>query len=122
MPPQVVMTMRKPDITLDLILLMVINIVLLPSLDPKINFRASVWVQSRSRQCAPGWLTNQGPSLFGKSRLEPPRAGSGPRKLRALPLLASTFEISLPRNPAYTGTQNLPPHSENRYHSNLWHW
>jgi len=40
----------------------------------------------------PCWLTNQRPSLVCRSRLETPRAGLGPKKLRADPPLASPSE------------------------------
>ena len=97
---------RKASFTaLDWILLRVINFALVPRLGPEINSRVSVWVSPRPRQRVQCWLTNQRPSLVCRSRLETPRAGSGPKKLRAEPPLANPSAISLPRIPACPGTQ-----------------
>ena len=85
-----------PVTTLDWILLKVKNFALVPRLGPEISSRACRWVSPRPCHWALCWLTNQRRSLFCKSRLETPRAGSGPRNLRAEPPLASPSAISLP--------------------------
>jgi len=79
------MTLRRPVTTLDWILLKVINFALVPRLGPEINSRACSWVSPGHRNWAPCWLASQWPSLFCKSRLVTPRAGSGRRNLRTVP-------------------------------------
>jgi len=64
------------------------NLALVPRLGPEINSRACLWVSPRPRQLAQCWLTNQRLS-FCISRLDTPRAGSGPRNPIAEPPLAS---------------------------------
>ena len=94
MSPQGVMTCKVT--TLEWILLKVINFALVPWLGPEINSQVCLWVSPRPCHLTPWWLTNQWPGLFCKSRLETPRAGSGPRNLRAVPPFASLSAISLP--------------------------
>jgi len=102
---RVLWPVRRPAASLDWILFKVINFALVPRLGPEINSRACLWVSPRPCHWAPCWFTNQRPSLFCKSRLETPRAGSGPGNLRAVPPFASPSAISLPRIPACPGTQ-----------------
>jgi hypothetical protein len=102
---RVLYPVRRPVTTLDWVLLKDKNLILVPGQSPEINSRPCLWVLPRSRQLAHCWLINQQPSLFFISRLETPKAGSGPGNLRAEPTLASPSAISLPRTPASPGTQ-----------------
>ena len=120
---RVLRPVRRPVTTLDWILLRVINFSLVPRLGREINSRACLWVLPRPRHWSPCWLTNQRPSLFCKSRLKTPRAGSGPKNLRAEPPLASPSAISLPRIPACPGTQKRPTACRAEIpFSALWQW
>jgi len=120
---RVLWPVRRPVTALDWILLKVINFALVPRLGPQINLQACLWVSPRPRHWAPCWLTSQRPSLICKSRLETPRAGSGPRNLRAVPPLASLSAISLPRIPACAGTQKRPIACRIEISFNaFWHW
>jgi hypothetical protein len=105
---------RRPVTTLDWILLRFISFALVPRLGPEINSRACLWVSPRPRHWVPCWLTNRRPSLFCRSRLETPRAGSGPKIPRAEPPQASPSAISLPvfhgceyKKPIYTAKRFL---------------
>ena len=106
---RVLWPVSRPVTALDWILLKVKNFALVPRLRPEMNSRACLWVSPRPRHWAPCWLTNQRQRLFCKSRLETPRAGSGPRNLSRAELpLASPSALSLPRIPACPGTQKRP--------------
>ena len=70
--------LSSPITALDLVLLEDITLALVPRPGPEINSRARLWVSPRLRHLAHCWLTNQRLSLFCMSRLETPRAGSGP--------------------------------------------
>jgi len=93
---RVLRPVRRPVTALDWVLLKVINFALVPRLGPEIGSWACLWESPRPHHRALCWLTNQRPSLICKSRLETPRAGSGPRNLRAVLPLASPSAISLP--------------------------
>jgi len=108
---RVLWLVRRPVMTLDWVLLKVINFALVHRLGPEINSWACLWVSPRPCHWAPCWLISQWPSRICKSCLETPRAGLGPRNLRAVPSLASPSAISLPRIPACPGTQKGPPHA-----------
>jgi len=105
---RVLCPVRRPVTALDWVLLKDKSLALVPGLGPKINSRACLWVPSRPRHLAHCWLINQQLSLFCITRLETPRAGSGPRNLRAEPPFASSSAISLPRTPACPVTQYSP--------------
>ena len=96
---RVLCPVRRPVTTLDWILLRVINFFLVPGLGSEINSRACLWMSPRPRHWASCWLTNQWTSLFYRSRLETPGAGSGPKNLRAELPLASPLAMSLPLEP-----------------------
>ena len=97
---RVLWPLRRPVTALDWVLLKVRNLALVPRPCPEINSLACLWMSPRPRHAAHCWLINQQPSLFCMSRSETPRAGSGPRNLRAEPLLAnSSSAISLPLTP-----------------------
>ena len=93
---RVLWPLRRSVTTLDWILFKVINFAVVPRLGPEINSRDCLWVSPRPHHWAPCWLTNLWLSLFCKSRLETPRAGSSPRNLWAMPPLTSPSAISLP--------------------------
>ena len=120
---RVLWPVSRPVTALDSILLKVRNFALLPRLGLEINSRACLWVFPRPCHSALCWLTNQRPSLFCKSRLKTPKAGSGPRTPRAEPPLASPSAISLPRIPAWPGTQKRPTACRSEISFNaFWHW
>jgi len=120
---RVLWPVRRPVTALDWILLKVINFALVSRLGPEKNSWACLWVSPRPRHRAPCWLTNQRPSLICKSRLETPRAGLGPRNLRAVPPLLSPSAISLPRIPACPGTQKRHTACRTEISFNaFWHW
>ena len=100
--------MSRPVTALDWVLLKDITLVLAPRPGPEINSRACLWLSPRLRHLAQCWLANQWLSLYCISRLETPRAGSGPKKPRPEPPLASSSAISFPRTPACPGTQYSP--------------
>jgi len=90
---------------------------------PEINSRACLWVLPRPRHLAQCWLTNQQPSLFFMSRLETPRAGSGPRNHRTELPFASSSAISLPSTAVCPGTQYSPTACWIEMSFNtFWHW
>jgi len=105
---RVLCPVRGPVTALAWVLLKDKNLALAPRLGPEINTRACLWVTPRPRHLAQCWLTNQRLNLFCISHLETPRAGSGPRNLRAKPPLASSSAISFPRTPSCPGTQYSP--------------
>ena len=96
MSPQGDMSRKKASYSPGLDPIKSLNFALVPRLGPEINTRACLWVSPRPCQRVPCWLNNQGPSLVCRSRLETPRAGSGPKKLRVEPPLASPSAVSLP--------------------------
>jgi len=74
---RVLCPIRRPITTLDWVVLKV------PRLGHEISTWACFRVSPRPCHFAQCWLTNQRSSLFCVSRLETPRAGLGPRNLRA---------------------------------------
>ena len=76
---RVLCPVRRPITALDCVLMKDRSLVLVLRLGPEINSRACLWASPRPRQLAQCWLTNQRLSFFCISRLETPRAGSGPR-------------------------------------------
>ena len=87
--------------SLDWILLKVINFALVPRLRPEINSRACFWVSPRPRHWAPCWLASQRPSLFCKSRLDTPTAGSGPRNSNMQSITVLTNKCNLLQSSKY---------------------
>jgi hypothetical protein len=73
---------RRPVIALDCVLLKDRNLALAPSQGPEINSRASLWLLPRPRHHTQCWLTNQCLILLLISRLETPKASSGPTNFR----------------------------------------
>jgi len=119
---KVLRPVRRPVTILDWVLLRLKNLAMVPRLDPEMSSRACLWVSPKPHHCAPCWLTNQRPSLFCKSRLETCRAGSGPRNLRAEPPLPRPSAISLPRIPAWPGTQYTLTACREEMFNVFWHW
>jgi hypothetical protein len=98
------------------------NLALVLRLGPEINPRACLWVPLRPCHLALCWLTNQLLSFCRITCLETPRAGSGPKKGRAEPSLASLSAVSLPFIPAWPGTQYSPTACRKEIMFNaLWH-
>ena len=96
---RVLCPVRRPVTAPDLVLLKDRNLVLAPRQGREISSRTCLWVSPKPRHFTRCWLTNRRLILFRISRLETPRAGSGPRNPRREPLLASSSAISLPRTP-----------------------
>jgi len=101
---RVLYRLRKIVRTLDLFLLKVRNLALVPKLSPEISSRSCLWVSPTPCHFVQCWLANQRLSLFCMSRLETPRAGSGPRNLRAEPVVK---EPRWAPGPVWTGAENL---------------
>ena len=88
---RVLCPVQRPVTTLDWILLKDKSFILVPGQGREINSQVCLRVFPRSRQLAQYWLISQRLSLFLISHLETPKAGSGPRNLRAEPPLASPY-------------------------------
>ena len=120
---RVLWPVSRPVTALAWVLLNVKNLDLVPRLGPGMSSRACLWVFPRPCYWALCWLINPWQSFFRKTRLETPRTGSGPRNLRAEPPLASPSAISLPRTPAWPGTQKRPTACQREISFNaFWHW
>jgi hypothetical protein len=96
---------RRLTTALEWVLLKDISLAVVPGSGPELSSRACLRVPLRLRQLARCWLTSQRLSLCRTSHLETPKAGSGPRKPRMEPPLASSLATSLPRTLACPGTQ-----------------
>jgi len=105
---RVLCPLRRPVTALDCVLLKDRNLVWAPRQGPEISSRTCLWISPRPRHRTQCRLTNQRLIFFCISRLETPRAGSGPRNPRTEPPVASSSAISLPRTPACPGTQYSP--------------
>jgi hypothetical protein len=79
---RVLCPVRRPVTALYCVLLKDRSLALVPGLGPEMSSRAFLWVPPRPHHLAQWWLINQRLSLFCISRLETPRAGSGPRNPR----------------------------------------
>jgi hypothetical protein len=90
---RVLCPVSRPIMALEWVLLKDITLALAPRRGWEINSRACLWVLPRLRHLAHCWLTNQRLSLSCMSRLKTPRAGSGPKKPRPEPPLASRKRI-----------------------------
>jgi len=101
---RVLYPVRKGVTTLDWVLLKVRNLALVPRLSPEISSRACLWVSPTPCRFAQCLLANQRLSIFCMSLLETPRAGSGPRNLRAEPVVK---EPGWAPGPVWTGAENL---------------
>jgi hypothetical protein len=77
---RVLCAVNRSITTLDWILLKDINLALTSRSGPEMNSRACLWVLPRPRHLAQCWLISQRLILCCTSRLETPKAGSGPRK------------------------------------------
>jgi len=123
MSPQSVTTHKKASYNPGLNPIKGHKFALVPRLGPKINSRGCFWVSLRPCHWALCWLVSQWPSFFCKSCLGTPRAGSGPRNIRAVPPLVIPSAISLPCIPTCPGTQKRPTACwiEISFKA-FWHW
>ena len=78
---RVLWPVTRPVTAVDWNLLKVMNVTREPRLGPEISSRACRWVSPRPCHWALCWLTSQRLSLFCRSCLETPKAGSGPKNL-----------------------------------------
>jgi hypothetical protein len=76
------------------------NLALIPGLGPEISSRACLGVPPRLCHLIICWFTNQRLSFCCMICLEPPKAGSGPKNVRAEPSLVSSSAISFSPIPA----------------------
>ena len=105
----------RPVTALDWILLKDRSLALTPRKGPEISSQACLWVSPRPCHHTQCWLYNQCLILLRVSCLETTKAGSGPTNFRTESPLASSSAISLPRTPAYPGTQKSPTACGQRY-------
>ena len=105
---RVLCPVRRPVSALDCVLLKNRNLALAPRQGSEINSGACLWVSRRPRHYIQCWLTNQRLNLLHISCLETSKASPGLIICRTELSLASSSAISLPRTPAYPGTQYSP--------------
>jgi len=84
---RVLCPVRRPVTAPDCVLLKDRNLALAPRQGPEISSRDCLWVSPRPRHHTQCWLTKQSLILLRISRLETPKAGSGPTNFRAGPPL-----------------------------------
>jgi len=97
--------LRRPVTALGCVLLKDRNLTVAPREGCEIYPRACLWGSPRTRQHNQYWLTNKRVIILGIPYLLTPKFGSCPTNYRTEPSIASLSAISLPRNPAFPGTQ-----------------
>jgi hypothetical protein len=110
---EVLCPIRRSITTLDCVLLKDSSLVLAAIRGPELNSRACLWVPASPCHSVTCCLSNQHWIFFFILGLETPRTGSGPTKWWTEPSLASSSEISFPKEEtkriAHTQGLNYPP-------------